>query len=88
MEDSALALESVCSFSACLPYCAAGGSESGEWTAWGYHAPAVDGKGSGQSASWEEARLAAVDDAADGAAVRVRSGEDGSLTPEDEEAAS
>lgn len=46
--------------------------------------PAVDGKGSGLSASWEEARLAA----ADGAAVHVQSGEDGSLTPEDEEAAS
>lgn len=86
MADSSLVLEPAQSFSACLPYCAAGGSGSGEWTAWGKRAPAVDGKGSGQSASREEARLA-EDGGADGAAVHV-SGEDGSLTPEDEEAAS
>lgn len=41
--------------SACWTCCAVGGSEGGESSAWGYHAPAVDGRDSGHGASWGEA---------------------------------
>lgn len=43
--------------SACWTCCAAGGSEDAESSAWGHRAPAVDGRGAGRGASWDEAPL-------------------------------
>lgn len=54
--------------SACWTCCAAGGSEDAESSAWGHRAPAVDGRGAGRGASWDEAPLnfAAAADEEDG----------------------
>lgn len=54
--------------SACWTCCAAGGSEDAGSSAWGHRAPAVDGRGAGRGASWDEAPLnfAAAADEEDG----------------------